>query len=61
MLKQRVPDSGEWARLEPVTGPASSVADFVQDLAKGSESAKASYLFDWSLPLNSPELDQKFK
>jgi len=53
----KVPEtiSTEWAGLEKVG--QKTVSDFLQDL---QHHASQEYLFDWSLPLNAPELEADF-
>ena len=49
-------DCPEWARLE--SGEANkTVKEFIESLKNGTESE--AYLFDWSLPIYSPELCQE--
>ena len=45
--------SSQWARLEEVV--SKKVADFLDQKKAGH------YLFDWSLPLNAPELAAEFR
>ena len=52
-LRYSKPDSIEWAKLE--TSPSTiTVKEFIESIESGRETE--GYLFDWSLPMNSPEL-----
>ena len=55
-LKKGCKDSVEWARLEP--SQETSVTDFIESIERGESNGR--YLFDWSLPIFFPELDEEF-
>lgn len=55
-LKRRVAHSGEWARLEDAPIAAGAGPTLGDVIARCGSGAPSDYLFDWSLPINCPEL-----
>ncbi|KAK3090370.1 hypothetical protein FSP39_011282 [Pinctada imbricata] len=55
VLKQRIPDSCEWARLEEHS--RDTIGAYIDRVLNRAETE--SYLFDWSLPINCNQLAQE--